>query len=151
MDEMETDLSKSDLPKRSMKNVVSIFRSSAAEYLTFVAATGQGGVETIYADETVWLTQKMLGLLYDVDIRTINYHLKKIFTDKELDAGSVVRIFRITASDGKSYNTQHYTWRPSSPWATRSTQSVRCSSANGPSVSSSRLPSKALRLTMTTP
>ncbi|MBF0340272.1 MAG: virulence RhuM family protein [Magnetococcales bacterium] len=105
---MEADLSKSELPKRSTKSVVSIVRSSAAEYLTFVAAAGQGGVETIYADQTVWLTQKMLGQLYDVDIRTINYHLKKIFADKELDADSVIRIFRITASDGKGYSTQHY-------------------------------------------
>ncbi|MBF0400160.1 MAG: virulence RhuM family protein [Magnetococcales bacterium] len=87
---------------------VSIVRSSAAEYLTFVASAGQGGVEALYADENVWLTQKMLGQLYDVDVRTINYHLKKIFSDCELDVGSVVRNFRITAADGKSYNTQHY-------------------------------------------
>ncbi|WP_130471541.1 virulence RhuM family protein [Candidatus Magnetaquicoccus inordinatus] len=105
---MEVDLSKSELPKRSAKSVVSIVRSSAAEYLTFVASVGQGGVEALYADENVWLTQKMLGQLYDVDVRTINYHLKKIFSDSELDAGSVIRNFRITASDGKIYNTQHY-------------------------------------------
>jgi len=56
------------------KEEVSIIRSSAAEYLTFVAASGQGGVETVYADENVWLTQKMMATLYDVDVRTINYH-----------------------------------------------------------------------------
>ncbi|MDK9718517.1 MAG: virulence RhuM family protein [Trichlorobacter sp.] len=93
------------------KNVdshISLVRSSAAEYLTFVAAAGKGGVEAMYADENVWLTQKMMGLLYDVDVRTINYHLKKIFSDAELQEDSVIRNFRITASDGKSYNTRHY-------------------------------------------
>jgi hypothetical protein len=53
----------------------SLIRSSAAEYLTFVAASGGGGVEAIYADENVWLSQKMMAQLYDVDIRTINCEL----------------------------------------------------------------------------
>jgi len=92
-------------PKR---NEVSLFRSSAAEYLTFVAAAGQGGVEAVYADENVWLTQKMMGQLYDVETHTINYHLKKVFSDSELEEDSVIRNFRITAVDGKSYNTKHY-------------------------------------------
>ena len=83
-------------------------RSSAAEYLAFVAASAEGGVEAIYADEDVWLSQKMLGVLYDVETHTINYHLKKIFTDSELEEDAVIRNFRITAQDGKSYNTQHY-------------------------------------------
>ena len=90
------------------KNQAPTIRSSAAEYLTFVAASGEGGVEAIYADEDVWLTQKMLGTLYDVETNTINYHLKKIFSDSELEENSVVRNFRITAKDGKSYNTKHY-------------------------------------------
>ena len=90
------------------KSATPLVRSSAAEYLTFVAASGQGGVEAVYADENVWLTQKMLGQLYDVDVRTINYHLKKVFADSELEADSVIQNFRITASDGKTYNTQHY-------------------------------------------
>ncbi|MBK6714938.1 MAG: virulence RhuM family protein [Burkholderiales bacterium] len=90
------------------KHPSSIVRSSAAEYLTFVAASGQGGVEAVYADENVWLTQKMMAALYDVDVRTVNYHLKKIFSDSELQAEAVIRNFRITASDGKGYNTQHY-------------------------------------------
>ena len=85
-----------------------LVRSSAAEYLTFVAAAGQGGVEAIYADENVWLTQKMMGMLYDVETHTINYHLKKVFADSELIEDSVIRNFRITAADGKNYNTQHY-------------------------------------------
>ncbi len=86
----------------------SIIRSSAAEYLTFVAAAGQSGVEAAYADENVWLTQKMMGLLYDVGVRTINYHLKKVFFDSELEEDAVIRNFRITASDGKIYDTKHY-------------------------------------------
>lgn len=86
----------------------SITRSSAAEYLTFVAAAGQGGVEAIYADENVWLSQKMMGQLYDVNVRTINEHLKKVFADHELQEDSVIRKFRITATDGKSYDTLHY-------------------------------------------
>lgn len=85
-----------------------LIRSSAAEYLTFVAASGHGGVEAIYADETIWLTQKMMGVLYDVETHTINYHLKKIFSDSELQEDSVIRKFRITAADGKSYDTRHY-------------------------------------------
>jgi hypothetical protein len=90
------------------KTEVSLIRSSAAEYLTFVAASGQGGVEAIYADESIWLTQKMMGQLYDVETQTINYHLKKVFSDNELQESSVIRKFRITAADGKSYDTQHY-------------------------------------------
>lgn len=90
------------------KQDVSIVRSSAAEYLTFVAASGQGGVEAVYADENVWLTQKMMATLYDVDVRTINYHLKKVFSDSELQQDSVIRNFRITAADGKNYDTKHY-------------------------------------------
>ena len=83
-------------------------RSSVAEYLTFLTASGEGGVEAVYADEDVWLTQKMMGVLYDVETNTINYHLKKIFADSELQENSVIRNFRITAADGKSYDTKHY-------------------------------------------
>lgn len=92
----------------SRKDEISLVRSSAAEYLTFVAATGQGGVEAVYADENVWLTQKMMGQLYDVATHTINYHLKKVFSDSELQEEAVVRNFRITAADGKTYDTRHY-------------------------------------------
>lgn len=85
-------------------------RSSAAEYLTYVASVGDSAdsIEMRYEDENIWLTQKMLAALYDVDVRTINYHLKKIFDDAELQEEAVIRIFRITAADGKSYNTKHY-------------------------------------------
>jgi len=83
-------------------------RSSAAEYLTFVTASGEGGTQAVYADENVWLSQKMMAELYNVNVRTVNDHLKKIFLDNELDEDSVIRKFRITATDGKTYNTMHY-------------------------------------------
>jgi hypothetical protein len=101
-------MSKSNPSRTPKKNEVSLVRSSAAEYLTFVAASGHSGVEAVYADENVWVTQKMMALLYDVETHTINYHLKKVFADSELDEGSVIRNFRITAADGKSYDTKHY-------------------------------------------
>jgi len=86
----------------------SLVRSSAAEYLTFMAASGTAGVEAVYADENVWLSQKMMAQLYDVEVPTINYHLKKVFEDSELEEDSVIRTFRITAADGKTYETKHY-------------------------------------------
>ena len=90
------------------KREISIVRSSAAEYLTFITATGESDVNAVYCDENVWLTQKMMGLLYNVETHTINYHLKKIFADGEIDENSVIRKFRITAPDGKQYTTNHY-------------------------------------------
>ena len=69
----------------------SLIPRSAAEYLTFITATGEGGIEAIYADENVWLTQKMMGVLYGVDVRTVNYHLKKILLLKFLDGWSSIR------------------------------------------------------------
>ncbi len=94
---------------RKTKKEITI-RSSAAEYLTFVAATGDSkeSVEVRYEDENIWITQKMLAVLYEVETNTINYHIKKIFEDSELEEDSVIRNFRITASDGKSYDTKHY-------------------------------------------
>lgn len=96
------------MAEKNKKDVT--IRSSAAEYLTYVASVGDSAesIEMRYEDENIWLTQKMLAALYDVDVRTINYHLKKIFDDAELQEEAVIRIFRITASDGKSYNTKHY-------------------------------------------
>lgn len=85
-------------------------RSSAVEYLTYVASVGdqRDNIEIRYEDENIWLTQKMMATLYDVDVRTINYHVKKILGDSELQEDSVVRNFRITAADGKNYSTNHY-------------------------------------------
>ncbi len=99
---------KNSLPAGKKSKVTPFVRSSAAEYLTFIAASGQGGVEAVYADENVWLSQKMMGQLYDVETHTVNYHLKKVFDDSELEETAVIRNFRITATDGKSYNTRHY-------------------------------------------
>ncbi len=91
------------------KNSLSI-RSSAAEYLTFIASTGddENSIEMRYEDENIWLTQKMMAELYNVEVHTINYHIKKIFSDNELEESSVIRKFRITATDNKTYNANHY-------------------------------------------
>ena len=83
---------------RRQESSTSLVRSSAAEYLTFVAASGAGGVEAVYADENVWLSQKMMAQLYDVEVPTINYHLKKVFEDCELEEASVIRSFRTAAA-----------------------------------------------------
>jgi hypothetical protein len=93
------------LKEKTNKNLV---RSSAAEYLTFIAAVGESGVNVVYAEENIWLSQKMMAELYNINVRTINDHLQKIFNDLELDKDSVIRNFRITANDGKNYNTLHY-------------------------------------------
>ncbi len=84
------------------KQEVSMVRSSAAEYLTFVAATGDSSesVEMRYEDENIWLTQKMMAALYGVDVRTINDHIKKIFSDSELEQGATIRKFRIVQTEG---------------------------------------------------
>jgi len=93
---------------RKKQIIAPSIRSSAAEYLTFVAGSGNSDVNAIYAEENIWLSQKMMGLLYDVNVRTINEHLQMIFADNELQEDSVIRKFRITATDGKNYDTQHY-------------------------------------------
>ena len=100
------------MAKKSEKKDISI-RSSAAEYLTFVAATGddKNSVEVRYEDENIWITQKMLAVLYEVDVRTINYHIKKIFEDSELTEESTIRNFRIVQTEGTrqvSRDVEHY-------------------------------------------
>ena len=84
------------------------FRSSAAEFLIFEKQAHADSIEVRYEDGTLWLTQKMMANLFDVSVPTINEHLKNVFSEGELDEPSVIRKFRITASDGKSYNTNHY-------------------------------------------
>ena len=88
-------------------------RSSAAEYLTYVASVGdqQDSVEMRYEDENIWLTQKMMATLYDVDVRTINEHIKKIYSDSELEKDSTIRNFRIVQTEGSrqvTRDTKHY-------------------------------------------
>ena len=74
----------------------------------YQAPDGAVKIEVLYSDENIWLTQKLMALLYDVSIPTINEHLKNIFETHELQEGSVIRNFRITAADGKMYDTRHY-------------------------------------------
>ncbi len=83
-------------------------RNSTAEFLVFTKQTGDKSIEVRYEDETIWLSQRMMAELFDVDVRTINEHLQNLFNSNELDKISVIRNFRITATDGKSYNTQFY-------------------------------------------
>ena len=72
-------------------------RSSAAEYLTYIAATGDNpqSIEMRYEDENIWLTQKFMAVLYDVALSTINEHIKKIYSDLELTEAATIRKFRI--------------------------------------------------------
>ena len=80
----------------------SVARSSAAEYLTFIAASGSSetSVEMRYEEENIWLTQKMMATLYDVSVPAINQHLKRIFADNELDEAAVIKHYLTTAADG---------------------------------------------------
>jgi len=99
------------MTKKNTKEIT--IRSSAAEYLTFIAATGddKNSVEVRYEDENIWITQKMLAVLYEVETNTINYHIKKIFEDLELAEDSTIRKFRIVQTEGNrqvSREVEHY-------------------------------------------
>ena len=80
----------------------SLVYSSAAEYLTYVAATGGSdeSIELRYEDENICLTQKMMATLYSVEINTINEHIKKIYSDVELQEEATIRKFRIVQTEG---------------------------------------------------
>jgi len=98
------------MPKKPKEITI---RSSAAEYLTYIAATGDNpqSIEMRYEDENIWLTQKMMAVLYDVGVNTINYHLKQIFEDAELPEGTTIRKFRIVQTEGErtiERNIDHY-------------------------------------------
>ena len=88
-------------PKRTA-SPSKLIHSSAAEYLTFVASTGESDAsyEMRYEDENIWLTQKMMAALYDVDVRTVNEHIKKIYADGELTEQATIRKFRIVQTEG---------------------------------------------------
>lgn len=95
------------------KQSADIVRSSAAEYLTFVASVGDhiDHLELRYEDENIWLTQRLMAILYDVEINTINYHLKKIFEDAELLPEATIRKYRIVQQEGERQVTrsiEHY-------------------------------------------
>ena len=85
-------------------------KSSAAQFLTYIASTGDGGekYEIRYEEENIWMSQKMLAEVYGIEVNSINYHIKKIFADAELDEDSVIRKIRITGPDGKTYSVNHY-------------------------------------------
>ena len=88
-------------------------RSSAAEYLTYVASIGdqQDSIEMRYEDENIWLTQKMMATLYGVGLPTINEHIKKIYADSELEESATIRNFRIVQTEGSrqvTRDTKHY-------------------------------------------
>jgi hypothetical protein len=83
-------------------------RNSTAEFLIFTSQAGEHGIEVRIEDETVWLTQKLIAELFDVNVRTISEHLKNIFDSHELAPDSVIRKFRNTATDGKVYHTNFY-------------------------------------------
>lgn len=82
-------------------------KHDSGQFLVFTAQPG-AGVEVRYEDGTIWLTQKLMAQLFDVDVRTVSEHLRNIFISGELEKKAVIRKFRITASDGKSYLTMHY-------------------------------------------
>lgn len=96
----ETKLKNTQLSKNKKTSMV---RSSAAEYLTFVAATGsqETSVEMRYEDENIWLTQKMMATLYDVTVPAINQHLKRIFSDRELEPDATVKQYLIVQIEGE--------------------------------------------------
>jgi len=79
-----------------------------SEFLLYTTPEGSVHVDVLFQDETAWLTQKRLAELFGVEVNTINYHIKEVFENAELKENSVIRNFRITASDGKSYETQFY-------------------------------------------
>lgn len=88
-------------------------RASTAEYLTFITSTGnvEENFEIRYEDEDVWLTQKMLAELYNVDVRTINEHIKNIYLSNELEESATIRKYRIVQTEGNrqvSREVKHY-------------------------------------------
>lgn len=93
---------------KDVNNKTLTIRNSTAEFLIFTSQSGAEGIEVRVEDENVWLTQKLIAKLFGVEVNTINYHIKEIFKSDELQEDSVIRNFRITASDGKTYETKHY-------------------------------------------
>jgi hypothetical protein len=87
---------------RKADNCPAAIRSSAAEYLTFVAASGENSatVEVRYQDENIWLTQRIMAVIYGVELNTINEHISKAYEDLELDEKSTIRKFRIVQLEG---------------------------------------------------
>lgn len=85
-----------------------IIRSSTIEYLSYISSTGENLIDVIYNDENIWMSQKMLGLLYDVEANTITYHLQKLFNTNEINENDVMQEFKIKSSNNKEYFVKHY-------------------------------------------
>ena len=81
---------------------------SRGEIILYQTADGRTSIDVKLENETVWLTQAQMAMLFDKDKRTISEHISNIFKEGELSKDSVVRNFRTTASDGKQYNTSFY-------------------------------------------
>ncbi|HBM14767.1 MAG TPA: cell filamentation protein Fic [Lentisphaeria bacterium] len=77
-----------------------LIRNSTAEFLIFTGQSGEKSIEARYEDETIWLTQKLMAALFDVDVRTVNEHLKNIYSQQELSSKSTIRNFRIVQKEG---------------------------------------------------
>ena len=82
-----------------------IIRNSTAEFLIFTGQAGEQGIEARYEDETIWLSQKLMAQLFDVDVRTVNEHLKNIYDQSELGREATIRKFQIVQIEGKRVNT----------------------------------------------
>jgi hypothetical protein len=83
-------------------------RNSTAEFFIFTNQAKDDGIEVRVQNEMIWLSQKLMGTLFDCSTDNISLHLKNIFKENELDENSVTEEFSVTASDGKTYKTKHY-------------------------------------------
>ncbi|HLV50623.1 MAG TPA: virulence RhuM family protein [Flavobacterium sp.] len=83
-------------------------RNSTAEFLIFTSQSGKDGIEVRFENETIWLSQKLMAVLFDCSTDNISLHLKNIFKSGELEENSVTEEFSVTATDGKNYKTKHY-------------------------------------------
>jgi hypothetical protein len=92
-----------------------VIRNRTAEFLVFTRQAGEAGIEVRVAEETVWLAQKRMATLFDVDIRTISEHLGRLFKERELQEVAVIRKFRTTAADGKGVISEHPCRRANGP------------------------------------
>ena len=91
-----------------MKQKQLMIRNSTAEFLMFTADNHQNSIEVRFQNENIWLTQKMISVLFDCSTDNISLHLKNIFKEGELEEKTVVEDFSVTAKDGKNYITKHY-------------------------------------------
>lgn len=96
------------MEEENKKNELINIEQSQGEFLLYTSPDGEKKIQVHLIDETVWLSQKMMADLFQKDVRTINEHIKSIFEEGELNKNSVIRKFRITATDGKKYDTMFY-------------------------------------------